>query len=72
VIRFPLQRVEPLKAELDAFTDCVLDDLPEPVSAADGCRALAAALAVRDSAAHSRRVTLLEVRRAEPLVAVAA
>ena len=61
-VRFALHRVEPLKAELEAFTRCVLEDRPEPVSAAEGCRALAAALAVRDSAAHSRRITLLDVR----------
>ena len=41
------------KAELEAFAACVRDDTPEPVSAYDGCRALIAALAVRDSAAHS-------------------
>jgi UDP-N-acetylglucosamine 3-dehydrogenase len=62
-IRFALNRVEPLKAELEAFAQCVLEDRPEPITAADGCRALAAALAVRDSAAHSRRVTLLDVKR---------
>jgi UDP-N-acetylglucosamine 3-dehydrogenase len=62
-VRFALRRVEPLKAELEAFAECVLEDSPEPISAADGCRALAAALAVRDSAVHSRRVTLLGVRR---------
>ena len=52
-VRFALPRVEPLQAELEAFARCVLDDTPEPVSSQDGCRALAAALAVRDSAAHS-------------------
>jgi UDP-N-acetylglucosamine 3-dehydrogenase len=59
-VRFALGRVEPLQAELEAFARCVLDDTPEPVSAQEGCRALAAALAVRDSAAHSRPVTLLD------------
>jgi predicted dehydrogenase len=59
-VRFALGRVEPLQAELEAFTRCVLEDTPEPVSAQDGCRALAAALAVRDSAAHSRPVVLLD------------
>jgi predicted dehydrogenase len=58
-IRFALRKVEPLRAELEAFADCVIHDTPEPVGAADGCRALTAAIAVRDSAAHNRPVTLL-------------
>ena len=61
-VRFALRRIEPLQAELEAFSRCVLDDTPEPVSAQEGCRALAAALAVRDSAAHSRPVRLLDAR----------
>ena len=60
-VRFALRRVEPLRAELEAFADCVLEGTPEPVSAYDGCRALAAALAVRDSAANSRPVKLLDM-----------
>jgi UDP-N-acetylglucosamine 3-dehydrogenase len=60
-VRFALRRVEPLKAELEAFADCVLDDTLEPVSAHEGCRALAAALAVRDSAANARPVKLLDM-----------
>jgi UDP-N-acetylglucosamine 3-dehydrogenase len=66
-IRSALPRVEPLQAELQAFARCVLDDTPEPVSAQDGCRALAAALAVRDSAAHSRPITLLDMPAARPV-----
>jgi UDP-N-acetylglucosamine 3-dehydrogenase len=66
-IRFALPRVEPLQAELSAFARCVLDDAPEPVSAQDGCRALAAALAVRDSAAHSRPITLLDMPATRPV-----
>jgi predicted dehydrogenase len=66
-VRFALPRVEPLQAELEAFARCVLDDTPEPVSSQDGCRALAAALAVRDSAAHSRPVTLLDMPAARPV-----
>jgi predicted dehydrogenase len=61
-VRFALPRVEPLQAELEAFASCVLEDTPEPVSAQDGCRALAAALAVRDSAANGRPVTLLDLQ----------
>jgi UDP-N-acetylglucosamine 3-dehydrogenase len=59
VTKFALRRVEPLRAELEAFATCILEDLPEPVSGEDGCRALIAALAVRDSAEHSRPVNLL-------------
>ena len=29
-MRFALRKVEPLRAELEAFADCVLDDTPEP------------------------------------------
>jgi predicted dehydrogenase len=66
-VRFALPRVEPLQAELEAFARCVLEDLPEPVSAQEGCRALAAALAVRDSAANSRPVTLLDMPAPRPV-----
>jgi UDP-N-acetylglucosamine 3-dehydrogenase len=66
-VRFALPRVEPLQAELEAFARCVLDDTPEPVSPQDGCRALAAALAVRDSAANSRPVTLLDMPANRPI-----
>jgi UDP-N-acetylglucosamine 3-dehydrogenase len=58
-VHFELEHVEPLRAELEAFARCVLDDTPEPVSVYDGCRALLASLAVRDSAAASRQITLL-------------
>jgi UDP-N-acetylglucosamine 3-dehydrogenase len=60
-VRFALRRVEPLRSELEAFADCVLNDTDEPISADDGCRALAAALAVRDSAANSRPINLLDM-----------
>lgn len=60
-LRFAVPRVEPLKAELEAFVRCVLDDTEEPVSAHDGCRALAAALAVLESANSSRRAELPEL-----------
>jgi UDP-N-acetylglucosamine 3-dehydrogenase len=66
-VRFALPRVEPLQAELQAFARCILDDTPEPISAQDGCRALAAALAVRDSAANSRPVTLLDMQTTRPV-----
>jgi UDP-N-acetylglucosamine 3-dehydrogenase len=66
-VRFALRRIEPLQAELEAFADCVIEDSPEPVSAHDGCRALAAALAMRDSAANSRPVTLLDMSATRPV-----
>jgi UDP-N-acetylglucosamine 3-dehydrogenase len=66
-IRFALPRVEPLLAELEAFARCVLDDTVEPMTAQEGCSALAAALAVRDSAEHSRPVTLLDMPVARPI-----
>jgi UDP-N-acetylglucosamine 3-dehydrogenase len=59
VVRFTLDRVDPLRAELTAFARCIIDDTDEPVSVYDGCRALVAGLAVRNSAATSRPVTLL-------------
>ncbi len=70
-LRFALRRVEPLKAELEAFAACLRDDTPEPISAYDGCRALIAALAVRDSAANSRPVTLLDMPSPAPLAVAA-
>jgi predicted dehydrogenase len=60
-LRFAVPRHEPLKAELEAFVRCVLDDTEEPVSAEDGCRAVAAALAVLESARESRRAELPEL-----------
>jgi predicted dehydrogenase len=71
-LRFALRRVEPLRAELEAFAACVRDDTPEPVSAADGCRTLIAALAVRESAAHQRPVRLLDMPTWTPTTVVAA
>jgi len=41
------------------------------VNAEEGCRALAAALAVRDSAANERTVRLLDTAGSRPLQAVA-
>jgi UDP-N-acetylglucosamine 3-dehydrogenase len=59
--RFGLHKVEPLRAELDAFIDCITHDSPEPVGAHDGARALAAALAIRESLRSGRSVRLLEM-----------
>jgi UDP-N-acetylglucosamine 3-dehydrogenase len=66
-VRFSLAKAEPLRAELEAFCRCVLDDTPEPVSAHDGVKALAAALAVRESAAVRRPVEMLDIPVPRPL-----
>ncbi len=66
-VRFSLAKAEPLRAELEAFCRCVLDDTPEPVSAHDGVKALAAALAMRESAAVRRPVELLDIPAPRPL-----
>jgi predicted dehydrogenase len=60
-VRFSLAKAEPLRRELEAFCRCVIEDAPEPVGAHDGVRALAAALAVRESAAVRRPVRLLDI-----------
>jgi predicted dehydrogenase len=60
-VRFALRKVEPLRAELEAFASCILDDTPEPVNAHDGMRALAVALAIRESVNTSRAIRLLEM-----------
>jgi UDP-N-acetylglucosamine 3-dehydrogenase len=72
VSALPVTQEEPLLAELGAFARCVLDDTPEPVPAHDGVRALAAALAVRESATARRSVTLLDIPAPVPALEVAA
>lgn len=61
MVRFALGKAEPLRAELSAFAACVLEDTPEPVTAWEGARALAAALALQESAAGRRPVDLLDM-----------
>jgi UDP-N-acetylglucosamine 3-dehydrogenase len=70
-VRFSLAKAEPLAAELNAFCRCVLDDTPEPVSAHDGVKALAAALAVRESAAVRRPIEMLDIPAPRPLAVAA-
>lgn len=50
MIRHVVPRREPLRAELEAFVSCVLEDTPPPVTAADGLVALAIAEALLASA----------------------
>ncbi len=54
MIRFAIQKEEPLRAELTAFRDAIRDGGPAPVPALAGARALANALALRESAAQRR------------------
>jgi predicted dehydrogenase len=49
MVRFPLQRYEPLRAELEAFATAVIEDEPVPVSGQDGLQALRLALALVES-----------------------
>ena len=46
MIRYPINRREPLRAELEAFVTAVRDDLPVPVTAEDGLMALELAQAL--------------------------
>ncbi len=46
MIRYPIQRYEPLRAELEAFADAVLHNQPVPVTGEDGLAALRLALAL--------------------------
>jgi UDP-N-acetylglucosamine 3-dehydrogenase len=62
-VSLPVRREEPLLAELRAFARSIIDGTPEPVSAHDGVCALAAALAVKESATVRRPVALLEIPR---------
>jgi len=49
MIRYAIQRYEPLKAELQAFLGAVKEDKPVPVSGEDGLEALRLALALVES-----------------------
>jgi predicted dehydrogenase len=60
VLRFALRKQEPLLAELEAFVQCVVDDTPEPVSAREGIQVLAAALALRESAARAHPIAVTD------------
>ena len=49
MVRYSLQRYEPLKAELQAFLQAIIDDAPVAVSGEDGLVALRLALALIES-----------------------
>lgn len=55
--RYPLQRYEPLKAELDSFIQAVVDDTPVPVSGEEGLASLRIALALVESGRSNQVVT---------------
>lgn len=46
--RLEIKDIEPLRAELEAFLDCIINDKTPPITAADGRRALSLALGVLD------------------------
>jgi predicted dehydrogenase len=54
MIRYPLQRYEPLKAELQAFLHAIESGTPVPVSGEDGLAALKIATALVDSGTQNR------------------
>jgi UDP-N-acetylglucosamine 3-dehydrogenase len=56
MIRYPLRRYEPLKAELEAFVEAVLNDQPVPVSGEDGLAALRLALTLVESGKSHRAI----------------
>jgi predicted dehydrogenase len=58
VIRYPLHKHEPLRAELEAFVQAVLDDEPVPVPGQDGLAALRLARALVRSG-HERRAVAI-------------
>lgn len=60
MIRYPLQRYEPLQAEVTAFVKAVREDKPVPVSGEDGLAALCLALALVESGATHQ---VIEVTR---------
>jgi predicted dehydrogenase len=58
VIRYPLRKYEPLRAELEAFVQAVMEDEPVPVSGGDGLAALRLARALVRSGHEGRAVVM--------------
>jgi UDP-N-acetylglucosamine 3-dehydrogenase len=58
MVSIPLQRHDPLQAEIAAFAAAVLNDTPVPVTGADGLLALKLALALIQSGAEHRPVEI--------------
>jgi predicted dehydrogenase len=59
MIRYPMQRYEPLKAELHAFLHAIETGSSMPVSCEDGIAALKIALALVESGIHHRVIELI-------------
>lgn len=62
MVRYPIARYEPLKAELEAFATAVLEDKPVPINGQDGLAALRLAIALVESGRTHR---IIEVPYAE-------
>ena len=57
--RLEINDIEPLRAEIDAFLACILEDKTPPITAEDGRRALALALGVLDKIeSHRNRLNV--------------
>ena len=56
MVRFALDRREPLRVQWEEFLAAVRDGRPAPVSGADGLAALSTARAIRDAAARHETV----------------
>jgi predicted dehydrogenase len=58
MIRYPIQKYEPLKAELTQFAQAVIDNKPVPVTGQDGLLALRLARALVQSGREGRAINL--------------
>ena len=58
VIRYPLRKYEPLRAELEAFVQAVMEDEPVPVDGRDGLAALRLARALVRSGRTGRAIVM--------------
>ncbi len=61
MVRYPIVRYEPLKAELDAFVRAIIADQPVPVTGQDGLWALRLALALVESGRTQRLIEVDDV-----------
>jgi len=61
MIRYTIDRYEPLKAELQAFLDAIKNDEPAPVSGEDGLAALRLALALVESGQTHQVIEVVHV-----------
>jgi UDP-N-acetylglucosamine 3-dehydrogenase len=58
MIRYPVRKYEPLKAELEGFVQAVVEDMPVPVNGDDGLVALQLAQMLVRSGREGRAITL--------------